>query len=286
MFTYVLPGVHAVESPGRLEPLQRLVAAQLYAGPAAVLTGAALLRERKVRAAEAAAVGADDVVHVLVPHGNRRASTGFVVVERTVKIPSAHDDGLVRRASLARAVMDACRRMTDESAVRALVFEVVQRGLVSPHALSDERIRGQIRGSRFARLALEQVFSGARSIPEGELLILLRSHGLDRMLLNPRLRTLDGSLIASPDAYDPETGVCVEVDSREHHFAVGTWEATMARHARMTAMGLAVIHVPPSRITRDGDGVANEVWSAIRARIGGPRPRIVVESIGSQMKGA
>jgi len=265
MFTFVLPGVHAFEAGQQLTSIQRLAAAQLYAGPEGTVTGAAVLRFRKVRAAHHQAFGAADDVHVLVPHGSKRGSTGFAVVERTTSPPVATVDGLLRMAPTYRAVMDASRRCTDEEAVRALLFEVVQRGLASPEAINDERLKGQKRGTRFARLALEQVFAGARSIPEGEMAAMLEAAGLGRLLLNPSISTIAGSFVARPDAYDPESGVCVEVDSREHHFAVDTWEATMRRHARMVAAGLIPLHVTPGRIRQEPDAVVGDIWSAIRS---------------------
>lgn len=276
MFSFVLPGVHQVEPTQGLTPLQGLVAAQLYAGPDSVLTGAALLRYREVKAARHPSFGSEGAVHVLVEHGSRRASSGFVVVERTRSLPPAREDGLLRLAPVHRATVDACRRCTDEAAVRALVLEVVQRRLTSPDALNDERVKGQKRGSRFVRLALEPVYAGARSVPEAELVPALRAAGLGRMLLNPRLRTADGAFLACPDAYDPLTGVALEVDSREHHFDTESWEATMRRHARMTAAGLRVIHVPPSRLRREPDAVFAEVWAAIHAAAGQPSPAVTV----------
>jgi hypothetical protein len=274
MFSFLLPGVHRFEPAVAVTPIQHLAGAQLYAGPDAVISGAARLRRRGVKAAFRSAYGAQDSVHVLVPHGCKRASRDFVTIERTRSMPPAVPDGLLRLAPIHRAVLDASRRCGDEEAVRALIFEVVQRRLASPEALNDELLKGQRRGSRFPRLALEAVFAGARSFPEGELRDLLVGAGLGRMLLNPRLTLPDGTFLADPDAYDPETGVVLEIDSREHHFGVEQWEATMERHARMTAAGLRVLHAPPSRMDKEPDVVLAEVWAAIRAASGHPAPNV------------
>jgi hypothetical protein len=276
MFSFLLPGVHRFEPSAALTVDQRFAGAQLYAGREAVLSGASLLRARGVKAARHPSFGSPDEVFVLVPHASKRSSRDFVAVERTCSLPTPRVDGLRRWAPIHRAVLDAARRCTDEEAVRALIFEVVQRRLASPEALNDERIAGQRRGSRFARLALEAVFAGARSVPEGDLLPLLERAGLQRMLLNPRLTTPGGAFLACPDAYDPETGVCLEIDSREHHFAVESWEATMRRHARMTAAGLLVIHVSPRRLRLEPDAVMTEVRAAVEAAQGWPRPGLTV----------
>jgi hypothetical protein len=218
-------------------------------------------------------------VHALVPHARQRASHGFVTVERTRFMPGYRERNGLRMAVLPRVVLDAVRRCTDEAAVRAVIFEVVQRGLVAPEALEDERRRGQIRGSRFARLALEDVLAGVRSVPEADVRQEFLARGWTDLRFNPRLYLPDGRFLASPDVYDA-SGVCLEVDSREHHFAVESWEATMRRHASMTAAGLAVLHVPPSRIRADGAGVVAEFGRAVDVRRGWPSPPVLVGGTG------
>jgi hypothetical protein len=265
MFSRVLPGVHRVDGRGPLTRDQRDQAALLYAGPASLITGAEMLRGKRIRAAEHEGFRSQDRIHALVPHETHRASHGFVTVERTRFMPAFREKDGLRFAVLPRAVMDAVRRCTDENAARALIFEVVQRGLVTPEALEDERRRGQIRGSRFARLALEEVFAGARSVAEGDVRQAFLAHGWTDLRFNPRLYLPDGRFLACPDVYDP-SGVCLEIDSREHHFGVASWEATMRRHAFMTAHGLAVIHTPPSRWAREPDAVIEEFTQAVDVR--------------------
>jgi hypothetical protein len=281
MFSLLISGVHRFEPSAVVTPEQYVAGGQLYGGPDSQLTGVCLLRRRGIKAAFSPAFGPENLGHILVPHGSKRASRDFVVVERTVSMPVPVHEGILRKAPIYRAVLDACRRCRDEDAVQALMFEVVQRRLASPEALNDERIKGQKRGSRFARLALEAVFAGARSVPEGEFRDLLVGAGLQRMLLNPRLDLPDGSFLACPDAYDVETGVVFEVDSREHHFSVESWEATMRRHARMTAAGLRVIHATPRRIREEPEAVLAEIWSAIHAAAGQPPPSVLVSPASS-----
>ncbi|MCA0329414.1 MAG: hypothetical protein LCI03_05845 [Actinobacteria bacterium] len=276
MFSRLIYGVHRFEPRHTVSPAQYLAGAQLYGGPESVLSGAAILRRRGLKAAFRPAFGLENEALLLVDHVARRSSRDFVVVERTRSLPVARNDGLLRVAPMYRAVLDACRRCTDEEAVQALIFEVVQRRLASPEALNDERIKGQKRGSRFARLALEAVFAGARSVPEARLPELLDAVGLSRMVLNPQIHLLDGTFLACPDAYDPATGVALEIDSREYHFGVESWEATMRRHARMTAHGLSVIHASPRRLDGDHEAVLDEVWTAIRSAAGRPAPSVLV----------
>ncbi|HSN05761.1 MAG TPA: hypothetical protein VLV82_00305, partial [Candidatus Angelobacter sp.] len=242
-------------------------------------TGAEVLRRYGVRAASGGGMRDLERIHVLVPHQHQRASHGFVTVERTRFMPGFRERDGLRIAVLPRVVLDAVRRCTDEDAVRAVVFEVVQRGLATPETLDGERRRGQIRGSRFARLALEEALAGARSVPEADIRREFVARGWTELRFNPRLHLPDGRFLASPDVYD-ESGVCLEVDSREHHFAVESWEATMRRHATMTAAGLAVLHVPPSRIRDDAEGVVREFGRAIDVRRGWPTPPVRVLTTG------
>jgi hypothetical protein len=276
MFSWVLPGLHRVDGNGQLTDAQRRMAALLYGGEGSALTGVSRLGMSGVRAAARQELNPLDRVHVLVPHTRRRSSHGFVQVERTrVGYGVREHDGLAV-VSHARAVIDAARRCSDQEAVRALVFEVVQRRFSTIDALQHEWDRAQIRGSRFVRLALEEAGAGARSIPEGDVRRAFIAAGWTRLLFNPELESMSGAFIACPDVYDPDTGVCLELDSREHHFDVTSWEATMARHARMTAYGLAVLHAPPSRAARDMDGLVAEFDAAVTARRGHPAPSVRV----------
>jgi hypothetical protein len=68
--------------------------------------------------------------------------------------------------------------------------------------------------------------------------------------------------------------VAAEVDSREWHLSPAAWEQTMARHARMSACGIIVLHFPPSRIRADRRGAAAEIHSALAAARGRRLPQI------------
>ena len=67
--------------------------------------------------------------------------------------------------------------------------------------------------------------------------------------------------------------MAAEVDSRQWHLSPGDWERTLARHARMTAQGILVLHFPPAKV-RDQPGlVVREIRSALAASRG-PLPHI------------
>ena len=79
-WTAVLPGVYFVHN-GILTTGQREAAAVLYAGRGSVITGTAALARRGMR------VPIPEVVDVLVPHSQRRASRGLVRILRTKGCP-------------------------------------------------------------------------------------------------------------------------------------------------------------------------------------------------------
>jgi hypothetical protein len=76
-----------------------------------------------------------------------------------------------------------------------------------------------------------------------------------------------------PDCWWPESGVAGEADSRAWHFAPDDWEQTLARHARMSASGIIVLHITAQRIRSRRREVADEIRRALAA--GRKLPRIV-----------
>jgi hypothetical protein len=282
MFSWVLPGVHRVDGRGPLSREQEDLASLLYAGAGSMITGSRALVVRGVRAASRPSFWTSTRAPILVPHERKRSSRDFVRIERTLHLPRPRRVGLVALAPAARAGLDAARSCVVQDDVRALIFELVQSGIATPEQLEDERRAGQIRGTLFARLALEEVFAGVRSVPEGDLRSLFERRGVVVLLYNPRVHLLDGSFLCSPDVYDPLTGTALEVDSREHHFQVQTWEAMMRRHGRMTAAGLGALHVPPSRIDTDPDGLVDDFVATQAARRGW-LPTVSVRS-GSRLR--
>jgi hypothetical protein len=81
-------------------------------------------------------------------------------------------------------------------------------------------------------------------------------------LFNPRLFA-GAEFLAMPDCWWPELGVAAEADSQAWHFSPDDWEQTMARHARMSAHGIIVLHFPPKRIRYRRSEVADEIRRAL-----------------------
>ena len=262
----LLPGVYLTHT-GRPDDEAREMAALLYAGPQSVLTGVAALRRHGLVPHQALVTAGDRVgaVDVLVPLARQRSDVGYVRLHRTARLPEGFCvEGEVRFALPPRAVADAVRPMTDLSDVRAVVAEAVQRRSCSISHLAGELAAGPAWGSSLFRRALTEVAEGIRSAAEGDLRDLIVRARLPMPLFNPRL-LVGPEFLAIPDCWWPESGVAAEADSRAWHFSPHDWEQTMARHARMSAHGIVVLHFPPRQIRYQRDHVANIIRRALAA---------------------
>jgi hypothetical protein len=242
----VLPGLYG-SFTGEPTLEQRRLAASLYAGPRSQMTGVAALRWQGLRQ-----LPGEERIHMLVPHDSRRTSAGFVLVHRTKDL-----DERARRAngyaicSVARAVADACRRLEDLAAVRAIVAESVQRGLTSTTALQTELERAGRHRTRLLRMAVSEAVGGAASGAEAAVQALLEgSRILGPILWNPVLETLDGTRLPTPDGWIPEAALALEIDSREYHLDPEGWERTLRRHNTLAEVGAMVLHFTPTEARR------------------------------------
>jgi hypothetical protein len=270
-----LPGVY-LTSTGQPTWEQRQVAALLFAGADSLVTGPAALWNYRL------AKAAPRVVDVLIPLERQRTSPGFVVVHRTRRMPSeAICDGPVRYAPAERAVADTVRGMAgaDLADVRAVVAGAVQQRQCTVADLVAELQAGPVRGSAALRAVLAEVIDGIRSPAEADLRVLITRSGLPQPLYNPRLYLTDGTFLAQPDAWWPDHGVAAEVDSREWHLSPADWEATMARHARMSAAGVVVLHFSPRQQREQPAEVIGTIASALRT--GRPLPAIATRPLAA-----
>jgi hypothetical protein len=264
----ILPGVYVAHT-SRLTGMQRQMAAWLYADRAIAITGQAAAVRHGILTRPS------DFVDVLVPLSCRRMDAGFARLHRTGVVPQLFSGGgtQIRYASPARAVADAVRQLCDTSDVRALVAAGVQRGKVEIWQLERCLADGPVRGSAGLRRILAEVADGVMSAAEGDLHDLLRKSGLPPPLLNPELFDAT-AFVARPDAWWPEFGVVVEVDSRAWHLSPADWERTMERHVRMTKLGILVLHFAPTTIRDIGPQVVAAIRSAL-ASSRGPLPHMV-----------
>lgn len=277
-----LPGVIVLHS-GPLTWQQRYRTALAYAGGRrhpvtdvpgedALLTGVAALALYRLRAAPPPEHVSE--VDVLVPQRCGVRSRGGVAVRRTMRMPQAVlVEGRLPAVPLRRAVVDAVRGGGRHGvSVSGALYEVVQTRRVTPERLVGELKAAKLSGRSDVAAVLRDVCEGLRSPAEGLARAVVLRSGLPRPLWNARL-TVDGEFLAVPDAYWPGHGVILEVDSQQHHWAVEEWEATMARHNRLAALGFRVLHVSPRQLRDCPDEIVAALRSALSTGPHGPVDR-------------
>jgi hypothetical protein len=137
----------------------------------------------------------------------------------------------------------------------------------------EELDHGPKQGSALFRRALAEVADGVRSAAEGQLHALIKRSGLPMPMFNPRLFA-GRAFLAVPDCWWPDVGVAAEVDSRAWHLSPRGWENTTARHARMSAVGIIVLHFAPRQIYTQPYEVVGMIRSALTAAQGRPLPQV------------
>lgn len=249
----ILPGVVIMHTGPPSWP-QQLQAALLFGGPNAMLTGAAAARLHGLRRG-----GDATMIHLLIPEGDRRRSTDFVLIERTIRLPDAQSVQGFPVAPPVRAVLDRARRLPDRTAIQALLAEAVQRRFCRPAELITELDEGSCRGTALVRVELADIAGGARSVAEIRAKRLARRADLPEPLWNVELFTADGTYVATPDAWWPEVGMAWEIDSTEHHLSPADHDRTLRRNARYAAHGITFLQTKPSRLGREGPAVIAEL---------------------------
>ena len=185
-------------------------------------------------------------------------------------------DGAIRFAEAARAVADASRELGSFREVRAVAADAVQRRRCRLDQLTEELAHAPVRGSAWLRRALAEVADGVRSVAEGDLRSLIQGGRAARPRFNARLY-IGPELLAVPDAWWPDAGVAVEVESREWHLSPEDWERTLRRSRRMSAAGIIMVHVTPHQIRTEPERIVADIRSALRA--GQARPPLAIRTL-------
>jgi hypothetical protein len=134
--------------------------------------------------------------------------------------------------------------------------------------LHAELLAGPTDGSALFREALTDVADGIRSTAEADLKDLLTKSRVPMPLFNPSLYDGD-TFIARPDAWWPEFGIAVEVDSREWHTSPEDHANTLARGRRLGVYQIVVLRFTPKQIRTQ----PAQVIAEIRAALEGARNR-------------
>ncbi|MFE1412906.1 hypothetical protein ACFW6F_19165 [Streptomyces sp. NPDC058746] len=259
----LLPRVYLLQT-GPPDSRQHALAAVLYAarppadplsGATAALTGGAALALLGIRDAP------PDPLDVVVRAPRTVAAAGRVRTGSTARWPATISVSGVPCTRPVRAAADFAARADDSALVRSVLANVVQGGWCHPHDLHAELRAGRLQHRPAVLAAASELVAGVRSIAEGQARDTLAATDLPAPLWNPRLYGADGSFLASPDAYWPEEGVALEIDSAEYHYTRDAWQATLQRRLRLEAHGVLVASTTPA-IFRD---TPQDVIAALRA---------------------
>ncbi|MEU5262672.1 hypothetical protein [Amycolatopsis sp. NPDC021455] len=267
----LLPGVVLLRTG---EPTRRQLTegALLHCGDRAVVTGLESLRRQGLKRG----VRQGEPIHLLLPLHLKTTSSGYVLVERTKRMPDpVRQDGLPL-APAVRSVLDECRRLRERPPIRALLAEAVQQLGVDPAELAAELETGSRRGTALPRAVLQEIVSGARSAAEAEAMAVWRRTGLPEPVWNFELHDDRGGYLATPDAWWDDVALAWEIDSYEFHFGQPGYAATLARNNRYAAAGVAVVQTVPSRLLSEPRAVAGDLVSAYRSAAARPRPPVIL----------
>lgn len=259
----LLPGVY-IAVTGTPTIVQQEMAALLYGGRGSVITGLAAVRHHGIRGP------VTEFVDVLVPASRRRRDAAYLRLHRTTRLPErVAQAGPLRYAPPARAVADTVRGLDNLRDVRAIVADAVQRSRCQVSDLARELAAGPNVGSALFREALTDVADGIRSTAEGDLKDLLARSGLPMPLFNAAVFAGD-NFIAQPDAWWPELGVAVEVDSAEWHLSPDDHARTLTRGRRMGIHQLNVLRFTPKQLRTEPARVVADIRAALEGARGRP----------------
>ena len=257
-------------STGQPTPNQLMVASLLYAGPDAVVTGIEAARRHGIRRGP----DPDGRIHLLVPHEQQPASTRYVVVERTHRMPHAVSRGGVPLAPIPRALVDGARRIASSEQVTELFADAVQRGLCTVGQLWTEVEAAQRRGTAVPRSVLRDVSAGVRSAAERTAKAVWRRSGLPEPWWNAAVYDEGGRLLGIADAWWDDAALAWEINSVAWHLAPGDYAREQARTARFTAAGVPVLPTLPKRLVDESAAVVRELREAHRHASARPRPAV------------
>lgn len=245
----VLPGVLCLHT-GLPTEQQRLMAALLLAGEGSWLGGMTAAALHGVRGARVAAP-----IRVLVPAPRRARTVAWVSITSTTLAaePVVHR-GPLRLSCLPRAVIDAAAQ-TDDQPARGIIHDAVQRRLVRLDDLEHWLdLRGRPGSGRLRRL-LEEAAAGTWSVPESDLLALVRrSSILPEPWANPLVTGPAGEALTSPDLWLDEVAMALMVQSRQFHGEVLDWDGTVESASDLSALRVVVVGITPSALRRDPSG--------------------------------
>ncbi|ANN22243.1 hypothetical protein SD37_35070 [Amycolatopsis orientalis] len=244
---------------------QLLKVALTHAGPDAMLTGVQAARLYGVRR-----LPPERRAHTLIPHRSKVATWGFTVVERTIHLPEPVEIDGLPVAPLARALIDAARRMDELASVRAMIHDAVHRGLCTPEELRNELAQASTIGSALPRLVVGALQDGVDSAVEQWLETVLERSGLPRPERNAEFRSLDGQVIGVAEVWWPKACVALQI----RHDEVALEPAERPETPALVVDGVIVVRVRPAQLRDEPLVVIQELRAAHHRAQQRPPPKL------------
>jgi hypothetical protein len=244
----VLPQI-LVTHGGEATRRQRMIAAQLWAGPDAGIDAASACNYFGLRV-KSFDPGRVDLV---TPFGNPARTGGWLRVRRTISEIEVVRTPLLRYVVPPMAVLAAARSAHTEAEAIATMARALQTGLVSVTSLQAAR---EMMGDKWCRRvdrALVAVGVGLRS-PSEKLFrdLVLSSRILPEPKWNQWLDLGDGGCPICADGLWLEAGMLHEVNGRTYHGWAEGFETTSARTERVVAADLISTQSTTQRLRREG----------------------------------
>ena len=267
----LLPGVLMLNT-GAPTDLQRLVAAQLYAGPAGWLRG-----ETALAVHGGGPTGVRSPVQMFVPHPQRSRRVMWLSIAATrLTNERIFERGPLRISCRPRAVVDAAAEVADERQARAIIVGSIQERFVRladvQHWVGVRRRNGSVR----LTTALAEAATGAWSLPESDLArVLRRSPRLAGLWANPAVTTVDKVPLTTPDLWIDEVALAIMVHSRRFHSDVLDWDSTVLADRDLRDAGVEVVPLTPHVIANDADTCIEAVLAGLDRATSRPRPPVI-----------
>lgn len=275
---HVLPGVFAPHR-GPLDAQDRLVAAYLWAGESAVLTGRVALARHGL---DLSSLG-ECLFLVPASHRARRINAGVRTVRtnRVVRVSMYRD--CVPIVGAARALCDAAvYQGLSGKDLMATTLSALQRRLTHVDLLREELAQRPRNGLAPVLAACKVFGEGAWSMPEASLATLVRADpALPEYLMNVDLLTTGDAFLGCPDGYFPGSGVASQVHSKQYHSGVDDagrdrWSATVEKDSTFVQHGIIVVQVSPASIANRPEVVLKRLRDTVARYEGRDLSHIVV----------
>lgn len=262
--TYVIDGARPTQQ-------QRLIGAQLYAGPQSQLAGMTAAWIHGLKNAHARGL-----VHVVVPAHQTSRQRGYVRIRRSLlEDTAAITRGPLRVTSVARGCVDAAVEERSARNRTALLVEAVQRNLTTVEQLAEWCYRLRTRDAAKVLPALDAAAVGVWSVPEAEVLDLMTSSRiLPEAMTNPVLTDEHGGTLITPDLWLDDVAMAVMVHSREYHADGDQFVDTIDRDGDLVAAGVTVVGVTPTGMRRNPAATLTRIEATYAVAQLRPRPSV------------